>query len=148
MCFCSLQPLGRSENSWPVVLCGVGRTPARMFPQQVCLLRPSPSWPPILSDISLSPSQSLISIWRHILLLGVFCHVVKIHTSRWLEHGTWPGCFVNLEMVCTIFPLDTRTSVSCCVLCQVMWQKGALTCQPLWCQDPCRADMMSLLPVH
>ena len=51
---------------------------------------------------------------------GFFCHVVKIHTSRWLEHGTWPGCFVNLEMVCTIFPRDTRTPVSCRVLCQVM----------------------------
>ena len=22
--------------------------------------------------------------------------------------------------------------------------KRSLTCQPLWCQDPCRADMMSL----
>ena len=89
-------------------------TPVRMFPQQVCLLRSSPPHHnPLYCRLYLYAVSFIFE--------NIFCFWMSfVMWSRWLEHGTWPGCFVNLEMVCTIFPRDTRTPVSCCVLCQVM----------------------------
>ena len=104
-------------------------TPVRMFPQQVCLLRSSPPHHnPLYCRLYLCAVSFIFE--------DIFCFQMSL--VMWSRFTPLGG--LNMEHgqdVLSIWKWFVLFFLA------IPGQKGALTCQPLWWQDPRRADMMS-----